>query len=166
MSLWIHIAGSFLQHPMDKLSFSPQVFISWISSTISVFIFHSSQVYPIYSQTQTLHNYHLRFSENLLLWVSTSQPVSFAMILISTNSSGSWLATSFQVPVQHNLTSMLHRFALSTLLSKVYSQTLKLPLSSQRRTFAFPTNSLFCFTHLLPVPTHHSFLSHLLHYFM
>lgn len=55
------------------------------------------------------------------------------MILVSTSSSGSWLALSFQITLQNNLTRMLHNFILSTLLREVSPQTLQLPLLSWRR---------------------------------
>lgn len=141
MSLWIQIAGSFLRHPMDKLSFSSQVFdLSpefCLQYQCSSFI--PLQPIPyIHSHRPYITTTWDFLQPNYFISVSTTRPVSFAMILVSTSSSGSWLASSFQIPLQNNLTRMLHNF-----VREVSPKTLQLPLSSREQ-------KDLCFTHQQP----------------
>lgn len=164
-SLWIQIAGSFFQHPMDKFSFSPQVFDLSPESPLQYQCSYFIPLQPIpyiHSHRPCITTAWDFLQTNYFISVSTIQPVSFAMILVSTTSSGSWLASSFQIPLQNNLTRMLHNFILSTLFREVSPKTLLLPLSSQRRegpllpppvTFyvlpiysQYPLNIVFCLT--------------------
>lgn len=92
MCLWIQTAGSLLQHHTDKLSdnFSPQAFVLppefLLQYQCSYFILlqpiphsHRPCVTTTWDFLQTIY----------FISVSTTQPVSFAMILASPSSSGS-----------------------------------------------------------------------------
>ena len=146
MSLWIQIAGSFLQHPMDKLSFSPQVFDLSPEFPLQYQCSYFTPLQPIpYTHshrpcvTTTWDFLQTKYS----ISVSTTRPVSFAMIFVSTSSSGSWLASSFQIPLQNNLTRILHNFILSiNFTQRGFSKDTSVTfIISEKRTFASPITS-------------------------